>query len=334
MTGRTVTALLSALLLSAATQLGGCGAGTKQGDTSMFKSRLSEYGLFQGNLSGLVPVNEAAEIEIASPLFTDYADKQRLLLLPTGEMMKANGSDLPDFPDGTVIAKTFFYPRSGAGDSVSQQIIETRLLIKNGAHWNAATYKWNDTQDEAYLLHDSATVPIEFVDDHGHSRAINYSIPSQEDCFACHRQRDELVPLGMKLRNMNIDVHRDQGLINQLEYLQQNQKLEISPLDAVGRTPDYRNQSITLDERARAYLDANCAHCHRPKGTARFTGLVLTYEETADRAETHLKAQEIARRITTSGPQHMPQIGTTIPHAEGIDLIIDYLNDISGKTED
>ncbi|KAA6174268.1 hypothetical protein F3K50_12415 [Pseudomonas marginalis] len=332
--GRIFTAMLIAMLFSFVIQLGGCRIGSNKEESSIFKTRLSEHGLFQGKLSELVPVDEATIVDIASPLFTDYADKQRLLTLPKGKRMKGNGSDLPGFPEGTVIAKTFFYPRSITGGTVSRLIVETRLLIKNGSQWSAATYKWNDTQDEAYLLQNSATVPIAFMDDKGRNRKINYRIPSGADCFACHRQRDQLVPLGMKLRNMNIEVRRDHALINQLEYLQRSQKLDIAPHEVVSRTPDYTAESTTLEERAKAYLDSNCAHCHRPKGTARFTRLDLTYEETADRTVAHEKRQEIARRMTMSGPQHMPQIGTTIAHEEGIQLIIEYLNDIDRKIKD
>lgn len=329
--GRTAAVLLTAILLSSVLQLSGCGTDSNKENNSAFKPRLSDYRIFQGKLADLVPIDEAKIIEIASPLFTDYADKQRIVLLPKGEKMKGNGSDLPDFPDGTVIAKTFFYPRSSSGNTVSQFIVETRLLIKSSHQWSAATYKWNDAQDEAFLLQDSAIVPIAFVDDKGKSRAINYKIPSRDDCLACHRQRDQLVPLGMKLRNMNIDVHRDETLINQLEYLKRHQKLDMASLEAITRTPDYSAGSTTLEAKARAYLDSNCAHCHRPKGTARFTGLHLTYEETADPAVTHRKREEIARRITATGPQHMPQIGTTISHTEGVQLIIDYLNDADQK---
>ncbi|MCW2293138.1 putative repeat protein (TIGR03806 family) [Pseudomonas sp. BIGb0408] len=332
--GRTVAVLITVIILSSAIQLSGCGTDSNQGDSSAFKPRLSEYGFFKGKMSELVPVDEASIIEIASPLFTDHAEKQRLLLLPKGEKMKGKGNDLPDFPDGTVIVKTFFYPRSSKGNIVSQLIVETRLLIKSQSKWSAATYKWNDTQDEAFLLQDSATVPIAFIDEKGHGRTINYRVPSRDDCLACHRQGNQLVPLGMKLRNMNIDAHRDEVLINQLEHLQSSQKLDAISPGAITRTPDYRAESTSLEDRARAYLDANCAHCHRPKGTARFTRLDLTYEETADRESTHLKRQEIARRITTSGPLHMPQIGTTISHEEGVQLIVEYLNDLDKKIKD
>lgn len=333
-TSRAVAALLAAWLCSSIIQLGGCRTDSNQGDNFVFESRLSEYGFFKGAISELVPVDEVSIIEIASPLFTDYAEKQRLIFLPKGERMRGEGSDLPDFPDGTVIAKTFFYPRSTKGAGISKLIVETRILIKNESKWSAATYKWNAMQDEAFLLQDSATVPIAFIDEKGHSRSIDYRVPSRSDCLACHRQGSQLVPLGMKLRNMNIDVQRDGALVNQLEHLQSGNKLDKIPPAVVIRTPDYRAELTSLEERARAYLDANCAHCHRPKGTARFTRLNLTYEETADHLATYSKRQEIARRMTTSGPLHMPQIGTTVSHDEGIQLVITYLNGLDAKLRD
>jgi mono/diheme cytochrome c family protein len=36
----------------------------------------------------------------------------------------------------------------------------------------------------------------------------------------------------------------------------------------------------TLDERARAYLEVNCAHCHNPKGPARTSALDLLASQT------------------------------------------------------
>jgi len=197
-------------------------------DNIVFKEKLSEYGLFKGMMSELTPCDEAVLMEIASPLFTDYAEKHRLILLPKGKKMHTHGSGLPDFPDGTIIAKSFFYPKRETGNSLTKYILETRLLIKNQSQWNAATYKWNDTQDEAYLLQDGVTVSIAFEDENGKHRTTHYKIPSRADCISCHRQNDKILPIGPKLRNMNRDVIRHHGSINQLTYLKQKGKLEIS----------------------------------------------------------------------------------------------------------
>src|SRR5207302_11147494 len=39
---------------------------------------------------------------------------------------------------------------------------------------------------------------------------------------------------------------------------------EVSKLPKLARADDL---SCSIEDRARSYLDANCAHCHRPKGT-------------------------------------------------------------------
>ena len=39
------------------------------------------------------------------------------------------------------------------------------------------------------------------------------------------------------------------------------------------------NESFSVSERARAYLDSNCAHCHRKGGSAGNSGFYLSLEQ-------------------------------------------------------
>ncbi|MGJ1536554.1 SDR family oxidoreductase [Sphingobacterium multivorum] len=113
----------------------------------MFRDKLSDYNLFKGKIADLVPNDQGVSYELASALFTDYTDKKRVIFLPKGRKMIAADDGLPSFPDGTIIAKTFFYPpRDAVGDS-RQRLLETRLLIHKDGQWNAATYQWNAAQE-------------------------------------------------------------------------------------------------------------------------------------------------------------------------------------------
>jgi len=38
-------------------------------------------------------------------------------------------------------------------------------------------------------------------------------------------------------------------------------------------------------------------------------------------------------RMTTHGEQRMPQLGTTIQHKEGVDLILNYLKNLNFDSE-
>ncbi|WP_347053603.1 hypothetical protein [Flavobacterium olei] len=302
---------------------------SKNEDTVLFNQKLSHYGLFQGKISDLKPCDQAEIIELASQLFTDYAEKQRIIVLPRGKKMKGNGSGLPDFPDGTIIAKSFYYSKRILGKSTSRYIVETRLLLKDKAIWNAATYKWNASQDEAYLSTNGAMVPISFVDEKGKNRQIKYRIPSSQDCISCHPQEGQLMPIGPKLRNINLAVSRDKQLLNQIEYLNHKGKLEILDTKSIKTIANYKDESQPLSKRARAYLDINCAHCHNPAGLASYTQLDLRYELPFNETGIRLKQGNIPTRLTISGEMHMPKIGTTINHEEGINMIMDYIRNLT-----
>ena len=300
-------------------------------DNIDFRQKLSQYGLFQGRLVDLMPIERAELLTISSALFTDYAEKQRILLLPKGKKMVARGNGLPDFPDGTILAKTFFYPRGVGEQKAGKLILETRLLIKNKSQWNAATYKWNDSQDEAYLLTAGATVPVTFRDEKGSFGKTAYKIPSRSDCIACHRQGSGIFPIGPKISNLNIELGRKTKSVNQLVYLKQKGRLDSASLSGISRTPDYGNLLEPLEKRARAYLDINCAHCHSPGGIGGITQLDLRQETPLSETGILLKQAKIAGRITVSGELHMPKIGTTVPHEEGIKLILDYIRQLGDK---
>ncbi len=50
---------------------------------------------------------------------------------------------------------------------------------------------------------------------------------------------------------------------------------------AIDQLPDWKDaKNFTVDQRARAYHDINCAHCHTKGGDACNTGLFLGYEQT------------------------------------------------------
>ena len=151
-----------------------------------FRPNLSELNLYSGNLSDLEPSVYTFEYQLNSALFTDYAHKQRLIALPAGTSMDYVDDGFPDFPDNTVISKTFYYNVDERDESLGKIIIETRVLIKINGEWELGNYKWNDAQTDAVLDTAGATLPVSWIDSEGITNDINYQIPSSTDCFTCH----------------------------------------------------------------------------------------------------------------------------------------------------
>ena len=74
--------------------------------------KLSQYALFAGEPAAQVPAEGVIPYDLNSALFSDYAEKYRFVKLPAGKPASYHDVDTFDFPVGTVIAKTFAYPRN------------------------------------------------------------------------------------------------------------------------------------------------------------------------------------------------------------------------------
>src|SRR6187402_749632 len=86
--------------------------------------KLSDYSIFQGDQSNLIPVDGYEPYEVSTQLFSDYAEKQRLIKIPGGSKIIASDDGLPDFPEGTFLVKTFYYFNDKRDVSKGKKIIE------------------------------------------------------------------------------------------------------------------------------------------------------------------------------------------------------------------
>ena len=287
----------------------------------MLLPRILDYKIFAGEPVALIPGNGFQLYEPATGLFTDYAEKQRLIKLPAGKAIVAVNDGLPQFPDSTILVKTFYYFNDKRNISKGKRLIETRLLVKNNGQWIAGTYVWNETQTDAVLVSKGATTAVSWIDENANTRNITYRIPAPKDCASCHNSNNLLMPAGLKMRNLNRNVVRNNATVNQLQYLQNTGLL--SPVDAARITslPDWQNEKYTIPERVRAYFEMNCAHCHNDKGSCARSPLRFGWE--IPLADTRIENNK-HRIINLMEKGRMPRIGTTIVDAEALTLIKKY----------
>lgn len=144
--------------------------------------QLSQYHIYKGPLQNLIPESGFHVYTLATPLFTDYAEKQRLIS-----------------SDSSMLVKTFYYYNDIQDTTRGRRIIETRLMIRSGGKWQGATYVWNEAQTDAILQKISSNTPVSWITAAGEKRTISYHIPSQRECGTCHNNGNGLVPIGLKL---------------------------------------------------------------------------------------------------------------------------------------
>jgi len=298
-------------------------------ETLEYKTNLSEMGVFTGNISTMTPAEGVQLYEINSTLFTDYAKKQRLVRLPNCETMQYKGDDLlPEFPNNTLIAKTFYYNKNDQNPDEGKIIIETRILLKINGNWQVGNYIWNEAQTEATYTENGNVTPISYMNNDGETLNIDYEIPSKQDCFTCHNNNNSTFPIGMKLRSMNFTPSYTNQ--NQLAYLESIGIMEGVTSENISTLPDWTDDA-TYDilERGRAYIDVNCAHCHQPGGAVTNFNLDFRFETPFDDTGIYANRGEIEARVQSTAPVYrMPQLGRTIVHEEAVVMLLEYLEAI------
>jgi len=217
------------------------------------------------------PVAHAIGYELNSPLWSDSADKTRALVLPSGAKIHVrdcllNASDCPmgasddgrwDFPVGTVLIKIFLF---------DSKLVETRLFMHVDAdNWVGYGYQWDEQQTDAKLITDRTSVTFNTG-----TRSVPWSYPSQQDCMTCHTQSG-----GSSLGPETAQMNRMVGSENQIDHFASLGLFETPPSKPykTALVTPYPGQlgspapGATVEQKARSYLHANCAFCHRPGGT-------------------------------------------------------------------
>ena len=247
-----------------------------------------------------------------TPLFSDYAEKDRYLYLPPGTQARFSGDGLPDLPVGAALIKTFHYGATR---------VETRVLLHRASGWVALPYVWQG--DDAVLKRAGTRVALTVE-----GQAIDYAVPNVNQCKECHTLGDAMTPIGPKARNLS------PGMLG-------------VAADGV-RLPKWGDTTVPVALRARAYLDVNCGHCHNPKGAASNSGLNLTWE-TTDPTALGIGKHPVAAGRGSGGlevaiaPGHpersimlyrlksvepgvaMPELGRATVHKEGVALLENWI---------
>ena len=233
--------------------------------------------------------------------------------------------------------------------------IETRLMIKKNDGWKFYEYVWNDEQTEANLVAgadftNGSSQTITFTKPNNELITTDYRIPSDGECFACHKINEIATPIGVKPQNLNHNHTYDNVSKKILQKLVEQGYLDSYPSSIVS-TVDYRDTTQPLDLRLRSYLDINCAHCHQDQARCFYRPIRLPFSQTNvdSNIGTCLVADEVIsptlQKIISPGnysksimhyrlssndeSERMPLLGRTIVHDEGVALLEEYISSLT-----
>jgi uncharacterized repeat protein (TIGR03806 family) len=318
--------------------------------TGKMPALLSETGAFS-DTAKLVPSAGLVPYDLAVAFWSDGAQKSRWISLPDGKIGFSPTGEWR-FPAGTVFVKTFELPVDAGNPAVSRRL-ETRLLVRdsNGGVYGVV-YKWRPDNSDADLLDAEQTELIPARSATGEIGEQPWYYPSRKDCQACHNQKAGGV-LGVNTRQLNRTFVYPSG-ISDNELRAWNNIGLFEPgfndedIPGFARLASADDTTRSLEDRARSYLDANCAQCHRPGGTvvdfdARYEtplqrqGLVngpVLIDEGIDRARI-ISPRDVWRsiafmRMNTAGSIKMPPLARETIDQEGVALLRQWIVNMPG----
>ncbi|WP_228530681.1 MULTISPECIES: SO2930 family diheme c-type cytochrome [Myxococcaceae] len=319
--------------------------------------KLSAWCLVRNDGGVLQPLGRSVPYELNTPLFSDYAQKYRTVWVPPGTRAAYRDAGPMDLPVGSVVTKTFSFAQDLRAPAAQQRRVETRILMRTEAGWVGLPYLWNAEGTDATLEPAGAIVDVAWTDAAGAPQRTQYLVPNQTQCKKCHEDAagQPMHLLGPTAGQLNRTLDYGQGAENQLAHWTQVGLLEGAPApEAAPRLAAWDAPGESVEARARAYLQANCAHCHSPSGPARTSGLYLTVDETDP---LHLgickppvaagagsgghdfdvvpgKPEEsiLSYRLRSVDPKvAMPELGRSVVHAEGVQLVEAWIRGLPGS---
>lgn len=320
-----------------------------------FPRKLSETGLFASTTEqrpspGVIPYS------INAYHWSDHTTSQQWFALPSNKKMGIHPREVydmgkvkgfVDFPEGTVFAKTVSY-LTDQSDPESRRHLETQVLHRLDRDWRAYNYIWNDEQTDAFLQDNVAQYQDLVIRDPQSLNGVRKQTwlhASRDQCMMCHIFRAGSIN-GFKVEQIN-RPHQGESLnqIDKFERMGLFKKTVERGQPAVAKN----DPSGTLDERARRYLDLNCAHCHRRGGGGSAPFVLVAGENDPEKlnlfgtktsqgdfgikncqvvAPGKPEQSALLYRMAKHGPGRMPKFGPNLVDQEGIELIRDWIHSL------
>ena len=325
-----------------------------------FPRKLSDTGLFTTTSTHRLAPGVISYSVGAAP-WADHAVSERFVALPgntqlglhkSSNIQIGNVSGQWSFPVDGVLAKTISLDLI-AGDVRSRRRLETQVLHYTGQSWQAYNYIWNDSGTDAVLAGNQASDRQFTVKDPaapGGQRVQNWHHASRTECILCHTTRGGSI-YGFTPAQLNRDHNYGTVVDNQLRTMTHIDLISPPLAKAPATMPDPADPTLPLETRARAYLHANCATCHR-RGGGGTAAMDIRFEFSLKQSNLlgarptqgtfgMLAARVMAPaapyrsvllyRMAKLGRGRMPHFGSQVVDRPGLQLIHDWIASLDPK---
>lgn len=323
------------------------------GKPASFPHKLSETGLF-ANVVAQAPAAGVQAFEIRAPMWADGATAQRFAAMVSGnggivtEVSTDKNTGRPrakmTWPKNAVLAKTVRL-RMAQGDAKSARNIETQVLHYDGEAWNAYSYRWNDAGTDAELVGSAGgerkldlTGPAFPEGKHRYT----YRFHSRAECLRCHNAWNDFA------LSFNPQQISDPAPLLKAGFFDAN-----FMKGSTARLVNPHEEKAPLEDRARSWLHANCAACHREHAGGSVPLMVnaeLTVKELRAVDEKPTRgdfgmsdarvivpgfpgASVLLHRIAKSGAGHMPMIGAREADVQGMQVLAQWIRTMAPNKE-
>lgn len=321
---------------------------TIDGGTSL-PPTLADTGAF-ANLATLQPEPGIVPYDLNVPFWSDHARKTRWFSVPDpNDKVGFSSNGNWSFPEGTVWIKHFDLEMTN-GVPESARRLETRFLVRNSSGVYGVTYRWDDSQANAFLVPEDGMDEPFLIYDEGTTRTQMWHYPARSECLTCHTPAGGLA-LGFNTFQLNRDHDFSGTVTNQILGINQMGYFTTSVTNVAGALAyaQASNEAATVEHRVRSYLGANCVQCHQPGGAGRGfwdarltaplteTGIIngALFDDGGDANNRVVKPGSLEHsmmlsRISDLGPRHMPPLATSELNQEAITLLARWItNDLA-----
>jgi len=281
-----------------------------------------------GAVAGAIPY------DVTTPLWSDGAAKERFVVVPRGQRLATRADGDLVFPVGTVAVKSF---------AVDGRRVETRLLVQHRLEsWVGYSYAWNAEGTDASLVVGGRVDAL--------PSGKSWTFPSTADCAACHTPAAGYT-LGLETRQLLGQDREPSEALRALERVTDGpaDRTTLAPLTAVDAPAP-----ATAEARARSYLHANCAMCHRDGSATGLAELDLRIDTPLARTGLCVEPKAgslglgggatgvahivtpgkpelsvLAARMKTTDDRRMPKLASSVVDAAGLAAVEEWIRGLT-----